>query len=870
MKVFIEELDLPDEVIDFLVEHDKIEQLYPPQAEAVKKGLFEGKNLLVCIPTASGKTLIGELAILKCVLEQRKKAIYLAPLRALAAEKYQDFKRFEKLGVTVTITSGDYDSKDAWLDRYDVIISTNEKMDALMRHGIEWLDQVGLLVVDEAHLLGERDRGPILEVLLTKFRLQNPEAQILCLSATIRNTRLLARWLDAELVESDWRPVILKEGVVYDHVILYEDESREIISKAYGEPLVDLIVHSLNEGGQILVFCNTRKTSLTTAKKIADVIHDRFVKRSPKKEHLKAVVSEIRSHLGVASIEVEELCELIIRGVAYHNAGLSSFLRHVIEREFRAGNILVLTATPTLSAGINLPARRVVITSLWRYQDGQMHSIPVMEYKQMAGRAGRPRYDPYGTALIMAANAKQADKFFYKYVHGEVEELRSRLNAEPALRKTMLSLISSEIVLDYEGLKRFMELTFWGYTTITEGYEVEMLERSLGRVLDFFENNRFIGFDVAEEVFLPVELGKRVSTLYLDPLSASMIIKGLRKAVTLDLDPSPLSYLMLVSITPDMISLHARNREQGDLEKLTNTHEDAFLLLDSVPERYSLFWEQFLGFFKTTIVLQQWIDEHPPYVITAESEIGMGDLNRIVEAATWLIHASKEIALTLRKEEDGEKWNELINDLDVLELRVQFGVKEDLLELIKVKGIGRVRARLLYKNGIKSIKELATIDLNAISKLPGFGLALAEKIQTEARKMVNVSLEADEVIEMQHEPELDDLVKAESLVESLIIDELPLEVIGTTLSSSQDSEEFLIFKKRVRSKRKRELRSQKSKKTRKRRDQQVAWDQSVSNSQDAEKDDFVSAAELLKTERKRESKKKNDEKKEQSSLDDFF
>lgn len=884
----VEELDLPDEVIDFLVEHDRIEKLYPPQAEAVKKGLFDGKNMLICIPTAAGKTLIGELAILKCVLEKKRKAIYLAPLRALAAEKYQDFKRFEQLGVKVTITSGDYDAKDAWLDRFDVIVSTNEKMDALMRHGIEWLDQVGLLVVDEAHLIGEKDRGPILEVLLTKFRLQNPEAQVLCLSATIRNTQLFAQWLEAELVESNWRPVQLRESVAFDHVILNDDDRRERIPKAYGDPLVDLVIDSLNEGGQALIFCNTRKNSLTTAQKIAPIVHERFVKKEPSRKNLlKKIVEEIRAHLGATSTEVDELCQLILRGVAYHNAGLPSFLRHVIEKEFRAGNILALTATPTLSAGINLPARRVIITSLWRYQDGRMQPISVMEYKQMAGRAGRPKYDPHGTAIVLAANARQADQYYSRYILGEVEEIQSKLNAEPALRKTVLSLICSQLVLDYEALKRFMQLTFWGFMTTVNDVESEALERTLGKVLDFFEENEFIGFDVADQVFIPLNLGKRVSTLYLDPLSASMIIKGLKMAVKSDITPTPLSYLMLASITPDMIPLNARSREIGSLERLADQNKDAFLLLDAIPSRYSVFWEQFLGFFKTALVLYRWIEEHPPYQIVEDANIGMGDLNRVVETATWLVHCAKELAMVFLKEEQNDVWKQLIMDLDVLELRVQFGVKADLLDLIKVKGVGRVRARILYKNGIKDVEKLATAEVEQIARLPGFGPTLARSIQEEARKVAGSLLDADEVLDAYYEAEPRDTISAESIVETLIIDEMKFEPI---IAESDVKDERFVLVRKSSAKKQRSSRTttqMNAKKTRKHAVKARKMTLKTNN------EGFMSAADLLeeelgvetkedvmgaskmknmkeREELSRNRKKKKQKANEQQSLDDYL
>lgn len=194
------------------------------QEKAFGKGLLEGKNLLVCTPTASGKTLIGELAFTKCIIQGRGKAIYLVPLKALASEKYKSFKNRYGHLFRVALSIGETDSSDSYLENYDLIVCTSEKLDALIRHNTPWLKYVKAVVVDEIHLLNDPGRGPTLEILLTILREMIKDVQVIGLSATIGNPEELAKWLDAELVKDRWRPVELHKGVYLDGKVTFEKQ----------------------------------------------------------------------------------------------------------------------------------------------------------------------------------------------------------------------------------------------------------------------------------------------------------------------------------------------------------------------------------------------------------------------------------------------------------------------------------------------------------------------------------------------------------------------------------------------------------------------------------------------------------------------
>lgn len=191
----------------------EITKLRPAQEKSVKKGLLKGRSLLVCTPTASGKTLIAELAALKSIIEGRGKAVYIVPLKALASEKYKDFKRrYDKIA-KIALSMGDIDSADPFLADYDLIVTTSEKLDSLIRHNSPWLSGIATVIVDEIHLLNDHERGPTLEILLTILKQLLKNAQFIGLSATIGNAKELAEWLSADLVVDEWRPVKLHKGI---------------------------------------------------------------------------------------------------------------------------------------------------------------------------------------------------------------------------------------------------------------------------------------------------------------------------------------------------------------------------------------------------------------------------------------------------------------------------------------------------------------------------------------------------------------------------------------------------------------------------------------------------------------------------------
>jgi helicase len=200
----------------------EITELRPSQEKSVNAGLLGHKSLLVCTPTASGKTLIAEIAALKAILEKQGKAVYIVPLKSLATEKYKDFKKRYGSFIKVALSIGDADSAESYLADYDLIICTSEKLDSLLRHRSPWISLVSVVIIDEIHLLNDISRGPTLEILITILRQILKKVQLIALSATIGNPKELADWLDAELVIDDWRPVKLHQGIYFNGAVEFK------------------------------------------------------------------------------------------------------------------------------------------------------------------------------------------------------------------------------------------------------------------------------------------------------------------------------------------------------------------------------------------------------------------------------------------------------------------------------------------------------------------------------------------------------------------------------------------------------------------------------------------------------------------------
>ncbi|NJE60338.1 ATP-dependent DNA helicase [Thermococcus sp. 21S7] len=688
--------ELPiDERIKRVIIERGIEELYPPQAEALKSGVLEGKNLILAIPTASGKTLVSEIVMANRLLREGGKAVYLVPLKALAEEKYREFKAWEVLGLRVAATTGDYDSTDEWLGRYDIIVATAEKFDSLLRHGARWINDVKLVVADEVHLIGSYDRGATLEMILSHML---DRAQILALSATVGNAGELAEWLNAELVVSDWRPVELRKGVFHLGELVWEDGKRE----RYPENWESLAIDAVKRGKQALVFVNTRRSAEKEALSLSSKVSRLLTK--PEKRRLEELADSIEDNP-----TTEKLKRALRGGVAFHHAGLGRAERTMIEDAFREGLIKVITATPTLSAGINLPAFRVIIRDTKRYAGFGWTDIPVLEIQQMMGRAGRPKYDRVGEAIVVA-RTEDPKKLMEKYIHGKPEKLFSMLANEQAFRSQVLALITNFGVSNFRELIGFLEKTFYFH----QRDDTSSIEYKAKDIVYFLIENEFVDMDT-DDRFIALPFGKRTAQLYIDPLTA----KRFKDAFpAIGRNPNPFGIFQLIASTPDMATLNARRREMEDYLDLAYEMEDK--LYTNIPYYEDSRFQGFLGQIKTAKVLLDWINEVPETRIYETYNMDPGDLYRILELADWLMYSLIELYRLFEPEED------VLNYLRDLHLRLRHGVREELLELVRLPNIGRKRARALYNAGFRSQEDIMRAKVRDLLEVEGIGMKVVE------------------------------------------------------------------------------------------------------------------------------------------------
>ncbi|HUI00196.1 MAG TPA: DEAD/DEAH box helicase [Nitrososphaerales archaeon] len=713
----VADLPLPEEFTRYL-ESQGFANLFPPQAAAVEAGLLDGKSLLIASPTASGKTLIAALAAFKRVVVERRKVVYLSPLRALASEKYAEFRNLlERFGVRCVISTGDFDSAGEALKNYDLLVLTNEKFDSLLRHGIPWLRDVGLFVADEVHLAGEGGRGPTLEMILTRIIHSGVQAQLLSLSATVSNAEEIARWLKSDLVEMTWRPVPLRQGV-YDHGRVWFGDLQgefETVRSTYGAA-IDVAVQSVATGGQALVFASTRRRAVSLATKASELTPsylDEEERRACAEASRRIRESGEETSLG------RLLADLVGRGAAFHHAGLPHEHRRIVEDAYRSRAVKLLASTPTLAAGVNLPARRVVIADLSRYdaEAGASAAISVLEYRQMAGRAGRPQYDEFGETVMIPPPAYSAEEVMRHYVEASPEPIESRLAGESRMRVHLLAVIASRL-----GTSRDEIDSIFSKTLLAAQTGAADVAKHVDEALGYLFSEQL----VVEKsgMFQATGFGKRISTLYIDPMTGVLFKKNLG-----GFEPGPdhtVRLLHLVSKSPDFEpKFPMRERHFSQALQFLEANRGSFALGAARGRSSFMEYEEALEEMRTVMVLDAWIGEQREDAILETLGAEPGDLHRAVDSADWLLYCVSELARLFGK-------YEVIKEADFLRKRVEMGVKGELVELTKLRGVGRIRARSLYTFGFRTIKSIREAPAEKLSLVDKIGPVLARKIKEEA------------------------------------------------------------------------------------------------------------------------------------------
>jgi replicative superfamily II helicase len=437
-------------------------------------GVLDGDNLVVSAPTSSGKTMVGELAALRDVLDRRR-ALFLLPLKALVADKRRHFERvYGSFGIRTIEATGETDDITPLLrGRYDIALLTYEKFAAIALTFPHVLAQAGVIVVDEVQMIADRERGANLEFILTLIRMRRREGiepQLIALSAVIGDTNGLEQWLGARLLRREERPVPLDEGLLLaDGRFRFVDPSSggerlqgPLIRRIYGKGssqdwIIPLVRKLVAEGQQVIVFRETKGEARGCANYLAQELG---------LPSAKGALDQMPA--GDPSRASLDQRKTLSNGVAFHNADLHPEERRIIEEEFcrPASGLRVIAATTTLAMGVNTPASSVIIAGL-EHPEEQPYSVA--EYKNLVGRAGRLGYAEKGTSYLLALDPRTEHDFWARYVTGSPEDLVSRfLEGETDARSLIVRVLVSARRAAGEGIAseeiiEFLEASFGAF-----------------------------------------------------------------------------------------------------------------------------------------------------------------------------------------------------------------------------------------------------------------------------------------------------------------------------------------------------------------------------------------------------------------------
>ncbi|MFX1533027.1 MAG: DEAD/DEAH box helicase [Promethearchaeota archaeon] len=674
-------------------------------------------NYLFCIPTGVGKTVLGLLAALE---KLPSKTIWVFTLKAIANEKYQEFRAHFGKYIRVGIKTGDFKTQsDEYLKTSDWIICTPESADSLLTTSPSWIRQgeVGLIVLDEIHTVQDVERGYKVEDVIVKAKLR--EINVVGLSATVQNSVEMAEWLDANLVSSDYRIVPLEKAVIYKNEIHRPNTpnphklDRKITNAALN---ACLSFYSMNE--QILCFVDSRRKSQEMAEKMVEVL-----KSAGQQPDLTIEVPDQHSMTG------KVLNELVKYQVAFHMAGLSLENRTAIEDLFRDRKIRAIWATPTLAAGINLPAKRVIQDGYKRFTARfQSRWLPVSEIHQRWGRAGRPQYDKIGYGYIVARpgakdektrknlkKAEEINRLMRRYVLGHTERIESKYLVERTLYSSILRIVRAHYATDLVSLKDYYAKTLSALQNPESG--------ELERCVKYLIENEFL-YETEDGIYNLTKLGNLTADLYIHPQTALIMGQGI---LTMQY-PDPLTVLQIVFSCPDAVRVRVSMREEPRFWDEYYAHGHLYVIPPKTPLD--------LASIKSALVIEDYMNEVPIPVLEERWSVNVGDLLPIVGSLgclQWLFEALQQLAAYYRKQD-------LIPKIREIGLRAQWGVKKGRLSLININYVSRERAISLQNAGYKTIEDVAQADLEILKNVKVRNIKLgdwAKRIQESAKHLVS-------------------------------------------------------------------------------------------------------------------------------------
>nr|XP_012635986.1 DNA polymerase theta isoform X2 [Microcebus murinus] len=738
-----------------------VKKMFEWQAECLLLGqVLEGKNLVYSAPTSAGKTLVAELLILKRVLEMRKKVLFILPFVSVAKEKkYYLQSLFQEVGIKVDGYMGST-SPTGHFSSLDIAVCTIERANGLINRLIEEnkMELLGMVVVDELHMLGDSHRGYLLELLLTKIcyvtqksascqaDLASPlsnAVQIVGMSATLPNLDLVASWLNAELYHTDFRPVPLLESVkignsIYDSSMKLVREFQPIPHvKGDEDHVVSLCYETIRDNHSVLLFCPSKKW----CEKLADTIAREFynlhrqaeglVKPSEfppvvlEQKDLLEVMDQLR-HLpsGLDSV----LQKTIPWGVAFHHAGLTFEERDIIEGAFRQGLIRALAATSTLSSGVNLPARRVIIrTPIFGGQP-----LDILTYKQMVGRAGRKGVDTVGESILVCKNSEKSKGI--ALLQGSLKPVRSCLQRREgeevtgSMIRAILEIIVGGVASTSEDMQTYASCTFLaasmkegkqGIQRNPDSVQLGAIEACVMWLLE----NEFIQITETSDgtegkVYHATHLGSATLSSSLSPTDTLDIFADLQRAMKGFVLESDLHIVYLVTPMFEDWTTIDWYRFFCLWEKLPTSMkrvaelvgvEEGFLArcvkgkVVARTERQHRQMAIHKRFF-TSLVLLDLISEVPLKEINQKYGCNRGQIQSLQQSAA--VYAGMITVFSNRL-----GWHNMELLLSQFQKRLTFGIQRELCDLVRVSLLNAQRARALYASGFLTVADLARANI---------------------------------------------------------------------------------------------------------------------------------------------------------------
>ncbi|MFW5746400.1 MAG: helicase-related protein [Nanoarchaeota archaeon] len=500
------------------------------------------------------------------------------------------------------------------------------------------------------------------------------------------------------------------------------------IASRYKDPTLNLALDTMDRGKQALIFVSSKRSAEKVALDVA----------AKKEEKHPELAKAILSALSQPTEQCRKLAKAVARGIAFHHAGLAPKQKSLVEDAFRDGIIKIISCTPTLAAGLDMPAFRTIIRDLKRFSGRWgMQYIPVLEYQQMAGRAGRPGKEEYGEAICIASDQGDKDTIIHTFLRADVEPIYSKLAVEPVLRTYVLSLVASGFVANKADLIDFFSQTFWA----RQYGDMHKLETIISRVQRMLQKYGFLeggkssedelgfstGTDLLEEQdpaapLKATPLGQRVAQLYLDPLTAHGICQGLMT----EKQPHEMAYLQLLCDTLEMQPLlRVGKREVEAIEDQISLYKDAFFTEE--PSFFDMDYQEYLNSIKTALCMRDWIDEAGENLLLERYSIRPGELRGKLERLDWLFYCATELAkATSAKKHVGALFR--------MRTRLKHGARAELLPLLRFRNIGRVRARKLFSQGLEDSGDLRSISIERLSGIVGEKIAQGIKEQLGEQK----------------------------------------------------------------------------------------------------------------------------------------